>query len=374
MPKIHGQCQKIFIFSALFALSACYNASIIPETKKVDYKSAKAAPTLEIPPDLSQLNPDERFAVPESQGRGRASFLDYQNEREGLQANASTFVLPNLEKIKVVRNGNIRWLTVQESPEKLWKTIKTFWEETGFLIEVERPEAGIMETNWAENRAKLPDDLIRKTIGRFLDSIYSTGERDKFRTRLEPSVQSGFTDVFISHRGMQEVYTSGLKEDTRWQPRQSDPELEAEMLRRLMMRLGLNESTADAAMQKEELAPAQAELITSTTGAKQLQLNDNFEGAWRKVGLALDRIGFTVEDRNRQEGIYFVRYVDTDKKSNKSWFAFWKSEEPLGVQYRMYLKPISQEHTLLQILRPEGGEEQSETATQILNLLLEQLR
>ena len=173
---------------------------------------------------------------------------------------------------------------------------------------------------------------------------------------------------------MQEVYTSALKEDTRWQPRQSDPELEAEMLRRLMMRLGLKESTADAAMQKEELAPAQAELITSTTGAKQLQLNNNFEGAWRKVGLALDRIGLTVEDRNRQEGIYFVRYVDTDKKSNKSWFTFWKSEEPLGVQYRVYLKPISQEHTLLQILRPEGGEEQSETATQILNLLLEQLR
>lgn len=366
----------VFLILTAAALSACYNASIIPETKKVDYKSAKAAPSLEIPPDLSQLNPDERFAVPESQGRGTASFLDYQSERASLGADSSTFVLPNLEKIKVVRDGNTRWLTVQEPPEKLWKTIKSFWEETGFVIEVERPEAGVMETNWAENRAKLPDDLIRKTLGYFLDSIYSTGERDKFRTRLEPSTDKGFTDIFISHRGMEEVYTSSLQEDTRWQPRQSDPELEAEMLRRLMMRLGLNEATAEKALEKEEVAPVQAELI-ATDNRKELQLNDGFERAWRKVGLALDRVGFTVEDRNREEGIYFVRYADADRKSEKSWFAFWKSgDENVGIQYRVYLKPAADnnERTILQILRPEGGVDQSPTATKILNLLADQLR
>ena len=367
--------KRIALLLASLALCACYNASIIPETKKVDYKSAKAAPSLEIPPDLSQLNPDERFSVPESQGRGTASFLDYQNERAGMSADSSTFVLPSLEKIKVMRDGNTRWLTVQESPEKLWKTIKNFWEETGCIIEVERPEAGVMETNWAENRAKLPDDLIRKTLGYFLDSIYSTGERDKFRTRLEPSSNKGFTDIFISHRGMQEVYTSSLKEDTRWQARPSDTELEAEMLRRLMMRLGLNESTAEKAIEKEEVAPAQAELI-ALDGTKELQLNDRFERAWRKVGLALDRVGFTVEDRNRDEGIYFVRYADADRKHEKSWFAFWKADENVGVQYRVYLKPAANndERTILQILRPEGGVDQSPTATKILNLLAEQLR
>ena len=130
------------------------------------------------------------------------------------------------------------WLVVAGTPDQVWPMIKDFWQETGFLVNVEVPEAGVMETDWAENRAKIGEDIIRSTLGKMFDSLYSTAERDKFRTRIEPGAEPGTVDIFISHRGMYEVYISEGKYQTRWQPREADPELEAEMLRRLMVRFG----------------------------------------------------------------------------------------------------------------------------------------
>ena len=86
-----------------------------------------------------------------------------------------------------------------------------------------------METEWAENRAKLPQDLIRKTIGKLLDGMYSTGERDKFRTRLERNAQGG-VEIYITHRGLQEIYPTKERDSTTWTVRPSDPDLEAELL------------------------------------------------------------------------------------------------------------------------------------------------
>ncbi len=369
--------QKICLLSVAFSLNACYSTSLIPETKKVDYQSAKPAATLEIPPNLSQITQDEGKIVPESQGRGTASLVAYQTERQSEEGNLT--VLPPVDKVKMQRLGNERWLSVAEKPENLWKILKSFWEETGFVLETERPETGIMETNWAENRAKLPDDLIRRTLGRFLDSLYSTGERDKFRTRLEPSTEKGYTDIFISHRGMEEVYTSSLQEDTRWQPRAPDPELEAEMLRRLMLRLGLNEEKAQSALKSTETAAPQAHIVPAANAqlADVLIVKDRFDRAWRRVGLALDRVGFTVEDRDRQSGVYFVRYVDADAQSaKKSWLekvSFWKSAPQPSTRYRIGVKPEGEE-TRVSVLTAEGMEDLSPTAKKIIQLLAEQLR
>ncbi len=377
MQKIHGQLQKIFIFSILLGLNACYSTSnsILPESKKVDYQSARPASTLEVPPDLSQITQDEGKNVPESQGRGMASLLDYQNER--LDQTQKINVLPQVEKVKMVREGNVRYLSVYDKPENLWKTLKSFWEETGFVLEKERADIGIMETNWAENRAKLPDDLIRKTLGRFLDSFYSTGERDKFRTRLEPSLEQGYTDIFITHRGMQEVYTSSLKEDTRWQARPADTELEAEMLRRLMLRLGLKENQAQQTMAQAKTTLPKQEKVAQNQVFDFLTLPERFDRAWRRVGLALDRSAFTVEDRDRKAGIYFVRYVDRDWNApEKSWaekLAFWKKSPEQSTQYRIYVKAENENQSTVQVLTKEGGEDHSPTAQKILKLLHAQL-
>ncbi len=365
-------------------LAGC-SGNILPESKKIEYKSAGKLPPLEIPPDLTQQSRDERYAVPDvSASKGTATYSAYSSERSG-QARTTTAqdVLPQVDTMRIERSGTQRWLVVQGSTEKLWPAVKEFWQELGFLVNVEIPEAGIMETDWAENRAKLPQDIIRGTLGKVFDSLYSTAERDKFRTRLEKSSESNKVEIYISHRGMYEVYTNEGKTDTRWQPRPADPELEAEMLGRLMVRLGADESRAKtmvAAEQRQE----RAKLSRAADGVGALLLEEPFDRAWRRVGLALDRVGFTVEDRDRSQGLYFVRYVDPDadnkKKSDDSGMLsklmFWKGssgEKPNQAQYRIHIKTAG-ESTTVQVLTREGGVDKSETSKRILGLLYEQLK
>ncbi|KXB30282.1 hypothetical protein AT959_13085 [Dechloromonas denitrificans] len=366
---------------SLLAISLA-GCSMLPDTRKIEYKSATKAPTLEVPPDLSQVARDDRFLVPDAAGKGSATFSAYSADRTPAAQAQNSTVLPQVDKVRVERSGNQRWLAVALPADKLWDTVKDFWQETGFIISVERPDAGVMETDWAENRAKIGDDIIRNTIGKLLDSLYSTGERDKFRTRFEPGAEPGTTDVFISHRGMEEVYTSSSKEDTRWQPRQPDPELEAEMLRRLMVRLGSEEKRAEASVATAKAEP-RANLAKSDDGAGTLEVYERFDRAWRRVGLALDRVGFTVEDRDRSRGLYFVRYVDpeADNSGKKdqgflSKLTFWKSSEPLAsskVQYRIHVSDAGAQSTV-KVLTSEGGTDKSETAKKILGLLYQQLQ
>lgn len=361
------------------ALSGC---SVIPESRKIEYKSAGKAPTLEVPPDLSQVARDERYIVPDAAGKGSATFSAYSADRTPAGQAQNSAILPQVDKVRVERSGNQRWLVVAIPADKLWDTVKDFWQETGFIINLERPEAGLMETDWAENRAKIPDDIIRNTIGGLLDSLYSTGERDKFRTRFENGSEPGTTDIFISHRGMEEVYTSSARDDTRWQPRPVDPELEAEMLRRLMVRLGSEEKRAEVAIAEAKAEP-RAKLAKSDDGAGTLEVYERFDRAWRRVGLALDRVGFTVEDRDRSRGLYFVRYVDPDADNNSkkdsgllSKLTFWKSKEAppsSKVQYRIHVAEAGAQSTI-QVLSSEGGTDKSDTARKILALLLQQLQ
>jgi len=362
----------------VIAMTGC---SIIPDSRKIEYKSSGKAPTLEVPPDLSQVSRDDRFLVPDAAGKGSATFSAYSADRTPAALAQNSVVLPKVDKVRVERSGNQRWLVVAQPADKLWDNVKDFWQETGFIVSLERPDAGVMETDWAENRAKIPDDIIRNTIGKLLDSLYSTGERDKFRTRFEPGSEPGTTDIFISHRGMEEVYTSTSKEDTRWQPRPPDPELEAEMLRRLMVRLGSDEKRAEVSVAAAKAEP-RAKLAKSDDGAGTLEVYERFDRAWRRVGLALDRVGFTVEDRDRSRGLYFVRYVDPEadsKKKDAGWMSkltFWKSPElPTSskVQYRIHVSD-SGPQSVVQVLSSEGGTDKSETAKKILGLLLQQLQ
>jgi outer membrane protein assembly factor BamC len=378
MKNMNRRLSGLVISLLAIALGAC---SSLPDSRKIDYKSAGKAPTLEVPPDLSQIARDDRFLVPDASGKGSATFSAYSADRSPAAQAQNSVVLPQVDKIRVERSGNQRWLVVAAPADKVWDTVKDFWQESGFIINVERPDAGVMETDWAENRAKIGDDLIRNTLGKLLDSLYSTGERDKFRTRFEPGAEPGTTDIFISHRGMEEVYTSSSKDDTRWQPRPADPELEAEMLRRLMVRMGSEEKRAEAMVANAKAEP-RARLAKADDGAGTLEVYERFDRTWRRVGLALDRVGFTVEDRDRSRGLYFVRYVDPEvdnRKKDEGWMSkltFWKSSEPAAssrVQYRIHVADAGAQSTV-QVLTSEGGTDKSDTARKILGLLQQQLQ
>ena len=372
---------RVSLCALALAVAGCANIGL--ESKKIDYKSASKTnvPTLEIPPDLTSPTRDNRFAVPDTGGKGSATYSQYSGERTLAKEQQQSDVLPKVDKTRIERSGSQRWLVVAEAPDKLWDKVKEFWQETGFLIKLELPEAGVMETDWAENRAKIGDDFIRNLLGKVLDSLYSTAERDKFRTRLEPGSEPGTTDIFISHRGMYEIYVSEGKDQTKWQPRDADPELEAEMLRRLMVHFGTDQKRAEVEMAAAKAKPQErAKLKRGNDGAGTLEVEERFDRAWRRVGLALDRVGFTVEDRDRSKGLFFVRYVDPESDSqNKkdgmlSKLAFWKPSTPAPqTRYRVYVKDEGA-MTTVQVLSNEGGIDQSETSRKILGLLYEQLK
>lgn len=357
----------------------------MPDSKKIEYKSeGKKIRPLEIPPDLVTPERDGRYAIPSEPGTrtGPTTYSAYSGERQVQVAQGSTEVLPKIGEMRIERSGSQRWLVVPGMPpEKLWDTVKEFWQENGMLINIDMPQAGIMETDWNENRAKIPQDGLRKFFGKVLDSVYSTAERDKYRTRLE-KLPDGSTEIYISHRGMTEVYITEEKADTRWQPRPADPELEAEMLRRLMARLG-NDETKTKTMAAEVVKQDRAKLNRSGPSGTTLEVSEPFDRAWRRVGLALDRIGFTVEDRDRSQGVYYVRYVDPDadakSKKDEGWLskmAFWKSSDKdlnKNSQFRIHIKG-SGETSTVQVLTKEGGVDAGEVSGKILGLLYEQMK
>jgi outer membrane protein assembly factor BamC len=365
------------------ALAACSSISGIQiESKKVDYKSAGKLPPLEIPPDLTRPGSDERYVVP--QVKGSTTYSEYNRERGQQRATTSSGVLPPQDNVRVERQGNQRWLVVKGQPDQVWPVVKDFWQETGFILNVEMPEAGVMETDWNENRARISDPgFIRGILGKLLDQVYSTSERDKFRTRLERGAEPDTTEIYISHRGMEEVFISAAQEQTKWQPRPADPELEAEMLRRLMLRFGVQEARANSqvAAAASRAAP-RATLSKSGSGtAGTLALHEQFDRAWRSVGLALDRVGFTVEDRDRSKGLYFVRYIDPqiDNKqpeSQSSWFSrlkFWGGDPKKAEQFRIQVRDADA-GAQVNVLNKEGVQDNSDTARKILSLLYDQLK
>lgn len=367
------------------ALSLSLGGCSVFQDKKIDYKSAGSLPPLEVPPDLVMPAGDNRFAVPDINPKGSATFSAYDRERAGRPKTASELaLLPKIDKVSIERAGTQRWLVVKLPAAEVWPVVKDFWQEMGFIITLEQPDAGVMETDWAENRAKIPQDAIRSWIGKALDSFYSTAERDKFRTRLEPGAESA-TEIYVSHRGMIEVFEgtqAGSDQGqgrTVWQPRPADPELEAEMLRRLMVRFGVEEARAQT-MLAEKAAPPRAALSKSPEGQSTLSLPEAFDRAWRRVGLALDRIGFAVEDRDRAAGVYYVRYADPEANTKKgkgflSKLAFWRSDEEKAKALKYQVKLVgSGENTVVSVFMDDGKPANNETGNRIASLLHEQLK
>ena len=361
--------RRLAVFSLTLALAAC----TMMETDKVDYKSASKGQSLAVPPDLTQLSRDNRYAIP----GGAVTASAYQL---GQASSPSVPVaVAAISDVRIERAGNQRWLVVKRPAEQLWDPVKDFWQESGFLLALDQKNLGIMETDWAENRAKIPQDFIRESLGKLLDSLYSTAERDKFRTRLERT-PSGETEIYISHRGMVEVFPSGSASATRqdtgtvWQPRPADPELETEFLRRLMVKLGVTQEQARAVTAAG--ASKSVSRASTVNGQPVVLIDEGFDRAWRRVGLTLDRTGFTVEDRDRSQGTYFVRYVEPSADKSEPGF-FRKlfgsvARVNAPIRYRVVVRSQN-ESTVVSVLNATGAPDTSTNAQRIVNVIVDDL-
>ncbi|HTM59953.1 MAG TPA: outer membrane protein assembly factor BamC [Burkholderiales bacterium] len=381
--------KRVAVLASVLLLGSCSSVNDwMDSSTKTDYKNVSTLPPLEVPPDLTSPTRDNRYNIPDSvTAQSSATLSRYEQERKEQKpiaiGGATPAVLPPVDRMHVERAGSQRWLVVEDqTPEKLWPVVRDFWQENGFLIKVEAPDLGVMETDWAESKAQVPQGGIRGLFSKALDQMYSTSERDKYRTRLDRGADGKSTEIYVSHRGMVEVYTtardpqSSAPGDTRWQPREPDPELEVEFLRRLMMRLGAQEEKARTLTANAIPAQQRAEIRKGLKGEELLEVFEPFDRVWRRVGLAHDRVGFTVEDRDRQKGIYFVRYADPESdKDDRSLFAKWFTSDP-KVKAQQYRVQISQGGTTSQVnvLSKDGAADSSKTAQRILALLHEQLK
>ena len=362
----------VAVLSLALALAGCESLQM---TKRIDYKSTSSSPSLELPPDLTTPRYDDRYSVTTATGLAA--------QQAGGAARKSELLL-TVPDARIARAGNERWLVVKTTPENAWNVTRQFWNENGFVLAVEQPALGLMETDWAENRADIPQDLMRRTLGQFADVFFTTYRRDKYRTRVERGAEPGTVELYLSHRGMEQVPTAKIDNSSpaafAWALMPPNPDLEAEMLTRLMVKFGTTEPQAVAAVAQAAAQPDRARIEKGNDGVSKLVVDESFDRAWRRVGLALDRSGFTVVDRDRSSGLYFVRYADPDSataKRDEGFLAklmFWKKDEAeKPEQYRIAVVEAART-SLVSVQDPQGAPDKSPTSDRILALLKEQLK
>jgi len=424
--KLLAQSKWFYVLPLFLLLNGCENIPFVERVTAPDYKATGRSRPLEVPPDLTSATTNDAYAIP-----GSTSYSDFKNGQQ--QDNGQPKILPNPEGMKIVKAGAQRWLVVNAPAEKIWPLIRDFWIDMGFAVKKENPEVGVMETEWIKEGDLMTNDN-KGTLDKFdawLDSLASgTANRKKFRTRLERGLQDGTTEIYMTHRsvdtapddGKEKIRTpygvvdmgykndSKSKEDSKVDSR-SD-ELDAELLRRLMVKLGLADKRAKEII-AAPISQKRAEIKKEVDGSSSVEIQDPFDRAWRRVGLALDIIGFVIEDKDRSNGIYFVKYADVDiddspkkKKGVLDSLMFWSDddkkdkqakdtsqtkEKPLSErlkfwggsdkektnpekQYRIKIISIDNGGSQVVIEYQDGKKNTSSTANRIISLLYDQLK
>lgn len=374
MNKRHAGLSALM---SLVLLAGCSEVNqFLGNEESVDYKSAvnQRGEPLSIPPDLTQANSDPRYRAPAS---GSTTFSEFQQQGVA-QASAprTSNVLPNRQDMRVERDGDLRWLVVERPPEQVFPRLVDFWTENGFTVATNNPGAGLIETDWAENRAKIPESWLRQALGAVLETAWDSGEREKFRTRVERV--NGHTEIYVSHRQMLEKRVGYDGAQVQWQNGKEDPGLNAAMLARMMVYLGTDVDNARKLVQQAEASPQKpaVQQIVRAQGAT-LIISESFDRAWRRVGVALDGGGFAVEDRDRSAGDYFVRYVDTDtgeKMEQPGFFSrmFSGDKQAQAPQYRIHLAG-SGDQTTVTVLDANGAPDNTATAQRLLSVLKDKM-
>ncbi len=366
--------QLLLLALAVALASGCSNKA---SGKRIDYESARTLPALEIPPDLSSLPPDTQTSTTAG-SNSAATYSKFEQEQQRQAAGTQGGkVLPEYEKIKLVRAGAQRWLVIDSSAEDLWPQVLDFLDKMGLSIVKQQPDLGVIETNWAENRANVASG-VEAFFAKITGQGRGTGLRDKYRVRLERGRQPDTTEIYLTHRGMVQVVDESAGVDLTgrelggplmWQPRPPDPELEAEMLRRLMVHLGVNMKQADAVL--KEKTRAHARLDRGVGRRPTLTVIDDLDVAWRRVGATLDTLGFYVEDQDRDERIYFVHDVNEDDKKKRKKKKKQRDDEE--DRYRVALKDTA-EGVAVEISDIDGSPVRAKESEKILSLLYEQLK
>lgn len=401
------------------SLAGCESIPFVNNTS--DYKGAGRSKPLEVPPDLTASPVSEAYSIP-----GSTSYSTYSQGQENQEA-AVEKVLATPEGVRLERAGAQRWLVVNAPAEKIWPVIREFWADQGFAVRSENAQLGVMETEWIDAEAIKKDETgnLGDKFDKWLDKLSGFADKKKFRTRLDRGNEPNTTEIYMTHRsvsgapddGKNKVVTQLGEIDTGYrldakkvvEADARDAELDNELLRRLMVKLGVEEQKSKSII-ASAVTLKRAEVVKETDGSATLLLNDPFDRAWRRVGLALDRIGFVIEDKDRSTGIFFVRYADVDiddtpkkkkglleslkfwgndeekkeavaEKEDKSMvekLKFWGKDDKQKTnpekQYRIKVADGAKDGATVTVVDKEGARVSTTTANRIIALMYEQLK
>jgi len=266
---------------------------------------------------------------------------------------------------------------VQKPAEDIWPVISEFWLNQGFLIQQQSPETGIIETDWAEDVSQVDLGSVRSFIKKWLPAAYTNPERDRFITRIE-RVSDAETQIFVSHEGMAEISRrEGRSWDVFWQARPRDPNIEAKMLYRLMIFLGIPEGeVVDTGLSVESQAMATLTPIDPEEGIFGLAVAYPFDTAWNRINVVLLNIGASVESQDKESGVFYVRYRDPSGKKEKKGLEklkFWEDEEQVETLTYQIVVTGDEQGSIVRVLDESGAELTSDTAKRILAVLQERL-
>ncbi|MDD5394755.1 MAG: outer membrane protein assembly factor BamC [Thiothrix sp.] len=330
--NIRHLSSAILIASSVLVLSACQSLDF-DVGDRIDYKNNKSINALEVPPDLSAPDYDPTYSAMPG-GSVSASALARGEARHNSRA-----VLPVNAGIQLMSNGNVRWLQVNAPADAVWPKLQEFWRVMGVDIKRDEPRVGIMETDWAENKAEIPLDFIRKALGKAFEGMYDAGSRDRFKIRLErPS--AGATNVYLSHERAEE-HVSGT--GTKWEYKPSKPELEGEMLNRLMIFMQGGDASRNAApIPEASLTSVPVAMTQLEGGYPALMVGGGANDVWVRTGVMLGRIGLSIEDQQRGKGVYVATYQgDTDRGEKQGFFTrMFKSDRDvmkIGSHYQVMI-------------------------------------
>lgn len=328
---------------------------------------ALVLPPLEIPPDLVTPQGDPRLArpsLPEPKKPGSAALIGAapadcqcsEPPRIGEQ------VLPQGKGVQRMREGQRRWLVVQAEPEQVWPLVRGFLEMRGYRVQRDEPAIGVLETDWKP--------IVADVVAGQEDADSDPGQanwRERLRLRIEPADQAGRTEIYLSQHHSQRV-SAAADSAAQWELRPPDLERAVEMLNRLASYLAA-ENVQDAA----PLTPVAAEIKVDDGGHTVLQLGAAFDLAWRRTSLALQALGFTIEDHDRASRIFHV-YNDLPSGLSEEELKFGKPKSAtVREEYWLHLQEHG-ENVHLSVRNKDGQVDESQIAHHLLNLLQGQFR
>jgi outer membrane protein assembly factor BamC len=340
------------------------------------YLDTSLGQPLEMPPDLAKFETESSFDLPDGFAGSN------KTERNKVP------VLAMIDTLQLQGNGDFYWLSVEEPVENLYQQVKNFWALEGYGLIVDEPVIGIMQTEWIYK-----DEGDSKKDLTWWEKILEAGDysasQDQFKTRIERDPEGrNINRIYIAHRGtetVQEIRVGNQRRDDigtdDWHFRRSEPELEIEMLSRLMIFLGLRREAVDKQMAQSGLFKPRAWLEHNVDeSSPYLILKDSYHIAWNRIHHLLQRMNFEIvvaefERSFSGEGTLVVETESVETVEDTGFFSFFGDSDKRNTRkFKLSFSEETHEFTRVDLIDENGDPDSSPEGAEFLSMLFEQIK